>query len=312
MLPLTVQRRMAAFLSGHRYAKAAIDIAVHDALGKSLGASVAALLGGAVTDRVPSYYATGVGDPDEIARTAADKLAEGYPRLQVKVGGRPVEFDIETIRKVRERIGGSGVRLAVDADRSLTTRDALRVSRELTHIPFVLEQPCDTVDDLRKIRPQMRHAIYMDENAVDLPTVIAAACTHVGATVRPRPDSRRAHRAARGARARCRAGRDDVWRSGGLVSSGPRVSAGPGVNLAGQHALVTGAAGGIGAAVVAALRAAGARVAVADRDPGGIEADAHLPGDLTDAGWRGPAAVRSSTSPPAGASTRVRIMRCTA
>ena len=50
----------------------------------------------------------------------------------------------------------------------------------------------------------------------------------------------------------------------------------------GKSALVTGAAGGIGAAVVRALRAEGARVAVADRDTTGIEAEAHLPGDLLD------------------------------
>lgn len=53
-------------------------------------------------------------------------------------------------------------------------------------------------------------------------------------------------------------------------------------DLTGKCALVTGAAGGIGAAVVAALRARGARVAVADRDPSAVEAEAHLPGDLLD------------------------------
>jgi 2-keto-3-deoxy-L-fuconate dehydrogenase len=50
--------------------------------------------------------------------------------------------------------------------------------------------------------------------------------------------------------------------------------------FAGKCALVTGAAGGIGAAIVQMLRAEGAKVAVADRDVGGIEAEAHLPGDL--------------------------------
>ena len=50
----------------------------------------------------------------------------------------------------------------------------------------------------------------------------------------------------------------------------------------GQVALVTGAAGGIGAAIVKSLKAKGAKVAVADRDTSGIEADAHLPGDLLD------------------------------
>jgi NAD(P)-dependent dehydrogenase (short-subunit alcohol dehydrogenase family) len=55
--------------------------------------------------------------------------------------------------------------------------------------------------------------------------------------------------------------------------------------FAGRTALVTGAAGGIGATIVRMLRAEGARVAVADRDTSGIEADARLPGDLTDAAY---------------------------
>jgi len=50
----------------------------------------------------------------------------------------------------------------------------------------------------------------------------------------------------------------------------------------GKRALVTGAAGGIGASIVEKLRAQGALVAVADRVTDGIEAEAHLPGDLLD------------------------------
>lgn len=53
-------------------------------------------------------------------------------------------------------------------------------------------------------------------------------------------------------------------------------------DFTGKAALVTGAAGGIGAAVVRAFRARGARVVAADRDTTGIEADAHLPGNLLD------------------------------
>ena len=55
--------------------------------------------------------------------------------------------------------------------------------------------------------------------------------------------------------------------------------------FAGKTALVTGAAGGIGAAVVRALRAEGCRVAVADRDTGGVEAEAHLDGNLLEADY---------------------------
>ncbi|MTI09740.1 SDR family NAD(P)-dependent oxidoreductase [Curvivirga aplysinae] len=52
------------------------------------------------------------------------------------------------------------------------------------------------------------------------------------------------------------------------------------MEFAGKKALVTGAAGGIGAAIVASLREQGANVAVADRDTSDIEADAHFSGNL--------------------------------
>lgn len=177
VLPLSLHRRMDRLLNGHAYAKAAIDIAVHDLLGKHLGVPVCDLLGGATTNKVPSYYATGVGAPDDIARLAGEKLAEGYPRLQIKVGGRPVEIDIETIRKVWDVVKGSGMRLAIDGNRGWTTRDALRVSRECPEIPFIMEQPCNTIEDLQKIRPQVAHGIYMDENSTSLNIVISAAGT---------------------------------------------------------------------------------------------------------------------------------------
>lgn len=172
--PLALRRRMDGQLNGHRYAKAAIDIAAYDLLGKATGMRVADLLGGAVTERVPSYYASGVGEPDEIARIAAEKMAEGYPRMQVKIGGRPVEVDIEALRKVWEVIRGSGMRLAADANRGLTTRDALRLSRECPDIPFIMEQPCNTLEEIAAIRAQVHHGIYMDENGEDLATVIRA------------------------------------------------------------------------------------------------------------------------------------------
>jgi 2-keto-3-deoxy-L-fuconate dehydrogenase len=53
----------------------------------------------------------------------------------------------------------------------------------------------------------------------------------------------------------------------------------------GKVALVTGAAGGIGAAITRMLRAEGAKVAVADRDVSGVDADLRLPGDLLDGSY---------------------------
>jgi L-alanine-DL-glutamate epimerase-like enolase superfamily enzyme len=174
LTPVQLRRKMDSLLSGHRYAKAAIDIAAYDLMGKHYGARAADLLGGVVSEKVPSYYATGVGAPDDIAKIAAEKVAEGYKRLQVKIGGRPVEIDIEVVRKVWERVGGK-VRLAVDGNRGLPRRDALRLSRECRDIPFILEQPCNSVEEITSIRPQLGHPVYIDESGVDLATVVRLA-----------------------------------------------------------------------------------------------------------------------------------------
>ena len=72
------------------------------------------------------------------------------------------------------------------------------------------------------------------------------------------------------------------------------------MDFTGKCALVTGAAGGIGAAITRMLRAAGADVAVADRDVAGIEAEAHFPGDLTNA-------IYANSLPKAAASAFGRL-----
>jgi 2-keto-3-deoxy-L-fuconate dehydrogenase len=54
------------------------------------------------------------------------------------------------------------------------------------------------------------------------------------------------------------------------------------MDFTGKKVLITGAAGGIGQAAVRLFRAAGARVAATDRSLDGIDADAHLVGDLID------------------------------
>ena len=55
-------------------------------------------------------------------------------------------------------------RLAVDANRALTTRDVLRIDRECADIPFVFEQPCNTMEEVHAIRAQVHHGISLDEN----------------------------------------------------------------------------------------------------------------------------------------------------
>ena len=173
LAPLLLRRRMDARLSGHNQAKAALDIALMDLIGKHHKLRVCDLLGGAISERIPSYYAIGIASPEDSARQALEKANEGYPRLQIKCGGRAIDEDIAAVHKVWEAVGAR-VRLAVDANRSLTTRDTLLLSLACREIPLVIEQPCNTFEEIASIRAQLQHPLYLDENTESLNDVLRA------------------------------------------------------------------------------------------------------------------------------------------
>ena len=173
LTPLLLQRHMDALLNGHNYAKAAIDIAVMDLMGKHFDRRVCDLLGGAECERLPAYYAVGIGDPEETSRIAGDKVAEGYRRIQIKAGGRDVAIDIAVVRKVWEQIGGKA-QLVVDTNRGMTASQAMRLSLACREIPFAFEQPCNTMEEVAAIRPQIAHPIIIDENTECLNDVLRA------------------------------------------------------------------------------------------------------------------------------------------
>ncbi|MBZ9816527.1 mandelate racemase/muconate lactonizing enzyme family protein [Mesorhizobium sp. CA7] len=166
-------KQMDERLNGHSYAKAAFDMAFLDLLGQKLGVPVSTLLGGALTDRVPAYYSLIVGAPDETARIAADKVSAGYRRLQVKIGGRNLEEDVAVIHKVWEAVGYKA-RIAVDGNRGLTVAAAIHLDRVCQQIPFVFEQPCNTMDEIATLKGRMTHPIYLDESTEDQNAVLRA------------------------------------------------------------------------------------------------------------------------------------------
>ena len=160
-------------LNGHRYAKAALNIAMWDILGKHCGLRVCDLLGGALRERVPSYAVIDVTTPEDAAAAADEHQSAGFGRVQLKIGGRSVEEDIASVRQVCGVLL-PGVRLAVDANRSLTIADAVALTESCRDLQFVLEQPCNTLDELTALRARAHHPIFVDELAEDLTGVLRA------------------------------------------------------------------------------------------------------------------------------------------
>jgi L-alanine-DL-glutamate epimerase-like enolase superfamily enzyme len=160
-------------LCGSLYAKAAIDMALWDISGKAYGVRVCDLLGGAVREQVPSYYAISLVSPDQAAEIAREKQAQGYKRLQLKVGGRDLAEDIAAVHKVSEVLAPDTV-LAVDANRGLTARDAIQLSLACRDRLFIMEQPCMTYEQCLSVRQRIQHPLYLDEVIEDLNCLLRA------------------------------------------------------------------------------------------------------------------------------------------
>ena len=160
-------------LMGHAYAKAAIDIALWDATAKSVGLPLHALLGGAIRTRIPSYYAIGLMSPADTAKTVHDKIAQGFPALQLKVGCGDIAQDEACIRAAYNALT-QGVTLAVDANRALRVDQAMHLSNALSDLAIVFEQPCATRAELRTLATKIAHPIYWDESTETVVDVVDA------------------------------------------------------------------------------------------------------------------------------------------
>lgn len=157
-------------LMGHNYAKAAIDIALWDIIGKQFNLPLCELLGGAKRDKVPSYYAISIDSPEEVTRLLVEKQKQGYQKLQIKVGGRDLAEDIAVVRKAFE-VKEPAIEIVLDANRALTTAEAIRLSQSCRDLDFILEQPCDSYEELTKIKANICHPLYLDECATDITVV---------------------------------------------------------------------------------------------------------------------------------------------
>lgn len=156
-----INRTMDAALRGHPYAKAPLDIACWDLLGKATGQPVYALLGGAAQDDVVLYRAISQESADQMAAKIKTYAQEGYTRFQLKVGGEANE-DIERILATREVLAADHI-LVADANTGWTRHEAARVVSAVAHVDVYIEQPCLTYEECLSIRRRTARPFILDE-----------------------------------------------------------------------------------------------------------------------------------------------------
>jgi L-alanine-DL-glutamate epimerase-like enolase superfamily enzyme len=156
-----LNRRMDLLLKGHPYAKAAIDMALWDLAGKRAGLPVADLAGGAEGESIPLYRSLAQEAPEAMAKRAQKYIAEGYRRLQVKIG-LDVDEDIERLAAVRAA-APAGTVLFCDANASWGTAETRRFLLATRDLDYTLEQPCAGYDENLAIRRSCERPLVLDE-----------------------------------------------------------------------------------------------------------------------------------------------------
>jgi len=161
-------------LPGNFNARAALDHAVHDALGKALGVPVYKLIGGLCQPRIPLEWSVSMAvETDTMVREAARAVEKfGVRVLCIKAGdGRGWRRDVENFAAVRGAVG-KDVQLGVDPNCGWRLADAKRAIRAMAeHTLDYVEQPIarDDVAGLAALREFMDGIPLMaDESLVTL------------------------------------------------------------------------------------------------------------------------------------------------
>jgi L-alanine-DL-glutamate epimerase-like enolase superfamily enzyme len=144
---------------GHPYAKAAVEMALYDLLGKVRGVPVYELLGGLFRRRVPVAHMVGLMPVAAAVDEAEAAVADGVAALQLK-GGVDPERDVAVVREVRRAVGDR-ILLRLDANQGYgTAKPALRVLGRLQEAGVQLvEQPVEGLAELAEVT---RHATGLD------------------------------------------------------------------------------------------------------------------------------------------------------
>ncbi|MBY4573342.1 enolase [Gordonia paraffinivorans] len=201
----TVLARMSRTI-GNPAAKSAVDMAIWDALGKSLGLPVGDILGG-FTDRMRVSHMLGFDEPAAMV-AEAEKMIDTYGirTFKVKVGRHPIALDTAVVRALRERFGDE-IELYVDGNRGWTAAESVRAMKEMADLDLLFaEELCDAADVMgRRWLVEQLDVPFIADESVPTPadvtreilgrsaTAISIKTARTGFTV-----SRRTHHLAEG------------------------------------------------------------------------------------------------------------------
>lgn len=151
-------------------ARAGLDIALHDLIGKDCGRPLYELLGLDPSRTPVTSFTIGIASPEETLAKVAE-IGE-HPVLKVKLGTGTDDEQISIVELIRSRYGGA---IRVDANEGWDAERAVHILRELQRFEIEFcEQPIPAghPEQLRYIKERVAIPIVTDEDSLcarDLP-----------------------------------------------------------------------------------------------------------------------------------------------
>lgn len=160
------RRRLDEAAKRNNAAKAALETALIDAVGRTLGLPAAALLGGAVRERLPVLWTLASGDPAQEIEEAQGKLAARlHDTFKVKIGALEPEADLARLRRLAHALEGRAS-LIVDANQAWDETVSLRCLPALGEMGVrLVEQPVPAwnLAGMARVRARTNVPLLADE-----------------------------------------------------------------------------------------------------------------------------------------------------
>ncbi len=147
--PLRIEQNvdlMDSLVKGNPAAKAAVDMALHDILGKTARKPLFMLMGGYRTE-VLTDITLSIKSPKEMAKDAVKAVKKGFKALKVKVGVDITE-DLERIRLIREAVG-EAIALRIDANQGWTPKQAIDILNKMERFDIQFAEQPVLAEDLK-------------------------------------------------------------------------------------------------------------------------------------------------------------------
>jgi muconate cycloisomerase len=161
-----ILKKMDQALVSNWFAKAAIEVALLDVIGKKLNVPLYRLLGGLYRERVAISRAITSTAVADVISEAEHAISEGFFSIKIKVGWLDPQKELERLKALRDTVG-CDVCIIIDANQAWNTKSAIKILRKAEDLDIAFcEQPVPRWDlkGMSEVRSATSISIVADES----------------------------------------------------------------------------------------------------------------------------------------------------